>query len=257
MARTQGWAVITGAARGIGAVIARRAVMDGYRVAAWDRDRAALDVLADDLGTACVPTAVDVTDEQAVVAAVADLPEAPALLVNNAGIVRFGPLLTVPAAEWRAVVDVNLTGTFVVGRTVAARMIAAGGGVIVNIASVNGIAPTLDSGAYPASKAGVVRLTEHMALEWSASGVRVNCVAPGLIDAGMSDAIYADPEVRRLRAGRVPVGRLGTADDVADAVLFLGSAKAGYVSGQTITVDGGITTSALASMPRRWSEGGE
>ncbi|WP_433502048.1 SDR family NAD(P)-dependent oxidoreductase [Pseudonocardia halophobica] len=247
---TRGWAVVTGAGNGIGAVITRHAVKEGYRVAAWDLDAAGLDALAAELGSACVPTVVDVADEDSVSAAVAALPEAPSLLVNNAGIARFGPLLTLPAAEWRAALDVNLTGTFLVGRAVAARMIEAGGGAIVNMASINGIAAAPNAGAYTASKAGIVKLTEHMALEWSGQGVRVNCVAPGLINAGMSDAIYADEEVRRLRQARVPQGRLGTADDVADAVLFLGSPKAGYISGQTLAVDGGITKTALASMPR-------
>jgi NAD(P)-dependent dehydrogenase (short-subunit alcohol dehydrogenase family) len=245
-----GWAVVTGAGNGIGAVITRLAVKEGYRVAAWDVDGAALAALAADLDGACAPAEVDVTDEDSIAAALDALPEAPSLLVNNAGIVRFGPLLTLTAADWRAAVDVNLTGTFLVARAVAARMIEAGGGSIVNMASINGIAAAPNGGAYTASKAGIVKLTEHMALEWGASGVRVNCVAPGLINAGMSEAINADPEVRRLRQARVPQGRLGTAEDVADAVLFLGSERASYVSGQTLAVDGGITVAALASMPR-------
>lgn len=245
-----GWAVVTGAGNGIGAVIARHAAKAGYRVAAWDVDDAALDATAADLGEAYVPTVVDVTDEAAVAAAVAALPEAPTLLVNNAGIARFGPLLTLPAAQWRAALEVNLTGTFLVGRAVAARMIEAGGGAIVNMASINGLAAAPNAGAYTASKAGIVMLTEHMAMEWASSGVRVNCVAPGLINAGMSDAIYADADVRRLRESRVPQGRLGTAEDVAEVVLFLASTRASYVSGQTIAVDGGITKAALASMPR-------
>jgi NAD(P)-dependent dehydrogenase (short-subunit alcohol dehydrogenase family) len=247
---TNEWAVVTGAGNGIGAVIARNAVKEGYRVAAWDVDAAAVEAVAADLGGACVPSVVDVTDEESVAAAVAALPVAPALLVNNAGIARFGPLLTLAAAEWRAAVEVNLTGTFLVGRAVAARMIEAGGGAIVNMASINGLAAAPNAGAYTASKAGIVMLTEHMAIEWSPSGVRVNCIAPGLINAGMSDAVNADPEVRRLRESRVPQGRLGTADDIADAVLFLASAKASYISGQTIAVDGGISKGALASLPR-------
>lgn len=245
-----GWAVVTGAGNGIGAVIAEHAVRAGYRVAAWDVDEDAVAALARGLGAACVPQRVDVTDEASVRAATAALPEAPALLVNNAGVVRFGPLLDLPAADWRRALDVNLTGTFLVARAVAARMIAAGGGSIVNIASINGLAAAPSSGAYAASKAGVVMLTEHMALEWASGGVRVNAVAPGLIDAGMSDAIYADPEVRRLRSARVPLGRLGSAADVAGAVLFLASAGAAYVTGQTIAVDGGITRGALNAMPR-------
>jgi NAD(P)-dependent dehydrogenase (short-subunit alcohol dehydrogenase family) len=245
-----GWAVVTGAGNGIGSVIARHAVKAGYRVAAWDVDGDAVAALAAELGPECVASVVDVADEGSVAAAVAALPEAPALVVNNAGVVRFGPLLELSADDWRRAVDVNLTGTFLVSRAAAARMIEAGGGVIVNIASINGIAAAPNAGAYTASKAAVIKLTEQMALEWGAAGVRVNAVAPGLINAGMSEPIFADPEVRHLRQGRVPLGRLGSADDVAETVLFLGSAKAGYVTAQTIAVDGGITVTALHKMPR-------
>lgn len=245
-----GWAVVTGAGNGIGSVIARHAVKAGYRVAAWDVDGAAVAALAGDLGPECVGSVVDVADEESVNAAMAALPEAPALVVNNAGVVRFGPLLELSAADWRRAVDVNLTGTFLVSRAAARRMIEAGGGAIVNISSINGIAAAPNAGAYTASKAAVIRLTEHMALEWGADGVRVNAVAPGLINAGMSEPIFADPEVRHLRQGRVPLGRLGTADDVAETVLFLGSAKAAYVTAQTVAVDGGITVTALHKMPR-------
>lgn len=252
---TTTWAVITGAGRGIGAVLARHAAKEGYRVAAWDLDGEAVRAVAAEIGEECVPLAVDVTDESSVRAAVGELPVAPSLVVNNAGIVRFGPLLELAAADWRAALDVNLTGTFLVARTAAERMIAESvGGSIVNISSINGLAAAPGAGAYTSSKAGVVMLTEHMALEWGAHGIRVNAVAPGLIDAGMSDAIYADPEVRRLRSGRVPLGRLGTAQDVAETVLFLGSEKAAYITGQTLAVDGGITRGALNAMPRARSD---
>ncbi len=248
---TTTWAVITGAGSGIGAVLARHAAKEGYRVAAWDVDGEAVRAIAAEIGEACTPTPVDVTDDAAVDAAVAALPAAPSLVVNNAGVVRFGPLLELPAADWRAALEVNLTGTFLVARACAARMIADGvGGSIVNISSINGLAAAPGAGAYTASKAGVVMVTEHMSLEWGAHGIRANAVAPGLIDAGMSDAIYADPEIRRLRSGRVPLGRLGTAQDVAETVLFLGSDKAAYVTGQTLAVDGGITRGALNAMPR-------
>jgi len=244
------WAVVTGAGNGLGAVIARQAVKAGYRLAAWDIDEQSLASSATEFGDDFLPAVVDVSDEASVAAAVAALPEPPALLVNNAGVVRFGPLLSLSAQDWRRAVDVNLTGTFLVGRAIAARMIEAGGGAIVNIASINGIAAAPNAGAYTASKAAVIKLTEHMALEWGPMGVRVNAVAPGLINAGMSEAVFADPEVRRLRQGRVPLGRLGTAEDVAETVLFLGSARAAYLTGQTVAVDGGITISALHRMPR-------
>jgi NAD(P)-dependent dehydrogenase (short-subunit alcohol dehydrogenase family) len=247
--------VITGAGSGIGAVLARHAAKEGYRVAAWDVDAEGVRGVAAEIGDACVPGVVDVTDEGAVGAAMAALPSAPSLVVNNAGVVRFGALLDLTAADWREALDVNLTGTFLVARAGAARMIADEvGGSIVNISSINGLAAAPGAGAYTASKAGVVMVTEHMALEWGAHGIRVNAVAPGLIDAGMSDAIYADPEVRRLRSGRVPLGRLGTAQDVAETVLFLGSDKAAYVTGQTLAVDGGITRGALNAMPRARSD---
>lgn len=120
----------------------------------------------------------------------------------------------------------------------------------MNIASVNGVAAATGAGAYTASKAGVVRMTEQMALEWAGHGVRVNAVAPGLIDAGMSDAVNADPAVRRRREAGVPLGRLGTAEEVAEVVLFLGSPGASYLTGQTVTVDGAVTRAVLSGIPR-------
>ncbi len=242
------WAVVTGAGNGIGAVIARFAVRAGYRVAAWDIDGDAVAAAAAEIGA--VASTVDVADEASVQAAVDALPEAPKLLVNSAGVVRFGPLLDLSPADWDFAVRVNLTGTFVVGRTVARRMARAGGGAIVNLASINGIASAPNAGAYTATKAGVAMLGEQMAMEWSGLGIRVNTVAPGLIDAGMSNAIHADPEARRRREARVPLGRLGSAADVAETVLFLGSDKASYVTGQLIAVDGGITKGALLGLAR-------
>lgn len=244
------WAVVTGAGHGIGAVIAATAVKRGYRVAAWDVDGDAAAAVAAGIGEGCTARGVDVTDEDAVAAATAALPAAPALLVNCAGIVRFGPLLDLALADWEQALRVNLTGTFLVGRTVARAMAAAGGGAIVNVASINGVAVAPNAGSYTASKAAVLRLTEQQAMEWASLGIRVNAVAPGLIDAGMSDAIHADPQMRRLRQARVPLGRLGSAEDVADAVLFLASAQAAYVTGQYLTVDGGLTKSTLTNLPR-------
>jgi NAD(P)-dependent dehydrogenase (short-subunit alcohol dehydrogenase family) len=165
--------------------------------------------------------------------------------------VRFGPLLDATLDDWRATVDVNLTGTFITARAVARRMVAAGRpGSIVTITSMNGVAPGPNSGAYGATKAGVARLTQQMALEWGPHGIRANAVAPGLIDAGMSEPIYADAEIRQLRAARVPLGRLGRGDDVAAVVLFLLSEAADYVTGTEVLVDGGVTMSVIATLPR-------
>lgn len=250
------WAVVTGAGSGIGAVIARHLVKEGYRVAVWDIDAAAANSVATDLGSAAVAATVDVADEASVEAGFAAMGEVPAVVVNNAGRVRFGPLLSLSVERWQAVIDVNLTGTFLVSRGAARLMADAGGGAIVSISSVNGIAAAPNAGAYTSTKAAIIMLTEQMALEFAPMGVRVNCVAPGLILAGMSDPIYVDPEVRALRQSKVPLGSLGTADDVAEAVLFLASDKAAYVTGQTLAVDGGLTKAAMLGLSRPQSVDG-
>jgi len=173
------------------------------------------------------------------------------VVVNNAGIVRFGPLVDLREDDWREVVEVNLTGTFIVARAAARRWISDGRpGVIVNVTSMNGVAAGPNAGSYGASKAAVALLTAQMALEWGPHGIRVNAVAPGLIDAGMSGPIYADPETREARESKVPLGRLGTADDIAAVVMFLASDAAAYLTGQNIVVDGGVTGSVIAHLPR-------
>jgi len=233
--------LVTGAAAGIGAAIADEGVRRGWRVGVVD----VAPVEAAD--RRCYRA--DITDE-AEVAGVVDDFGPPDITVNNAGIVRFGPLLDHPADDWRAVVDVNLTGTFLVARTVARAVLAAGTtAAIVNVGSMNGVAPGPRSGAYGSTKAAVGLLTQQMALEW-APAIRVNAVAPGLVDAGMSGPIYADPEARRAREDRVPLGRLGTEADVVDVALWLASDEARYVTGQTIVVDGGVTMSVLTTLPR-------
>jgi len=248
--------VVTGAGRGLGAAIAGAAGSAGWIVGVLDRDGASAERVAQEIGGGAVALAADTTDEGALDAALDDFGEAtgraaPDGLVWNAAIVRFGPLLALDAADWRAVVDVNLTGTFLTARATARRMLAAGtGGAIVTMTSMNGVAPGPNAGAYGATKAAVALLTQQMALEWGPHGIRCNAVAPGLIDAGMSEAIYADDDIRRQRAGRVPLGRLGTGADVAGVVLFLLSDAAGYVNGVELLVDGGVTPSVIATLPR-------
>jgi NAD(P)-dependent dehydrogenase (short-subunit alcohol dehydrogenase family) len=248
--------LVTGAGGGLGASIAAAAADAGWFVGVLDRDESAATRTAQALGDAAVPLVADTTDEDAVetaldhLAAAAGRP-APDGAVCNAGIVRFGPLLDASLAEWRTVVDVNLTGTFVTARAVARRLAAAGTpGAIVTVTSMNGVAPGPNAGAYGATKAGVARLTQQMALEWGPLGIRVNAVAPGLVDGGMSTPIYADPDIRRRRSGAVPLGRLGTGDDVASVVLFLLSDAAAYVTGTEVLVDGGVTMSVIATLPR-------
>lgn len=248
--------VVTGAGGGLGASIAHAAAAAGWTVGVLDRDAPAAERVALEIGDAAVALAADTTDQPAVDAALDRFAavtgrDAPDGLVCNAGIVRFGPLATLDLAAWRAVVDVNLTGTFVTARAVAVRMLAAGaGGSIVTVTSMNGVAPGPNAGAYGATKAGVALLTRQMALEWGPHQIRCNAVAPGLIDAGMSESIYADAEIRQRRAGSVPLGRLGTAADIAGVVLFLLSEAAGYVNGTELLVDGGVTSSVIGTLPR-------
>ena len=248
--------VVTGAGGGVGAEIARSAAARGWVVGVLDRDGDAAERVAASLGANGVALAADTTDEAAVGRALDAFADAtggvaPDGLVANAGIVRFGSLATLPADDWRAVLDVNLTGTFLSARAVATRMLDAGtGGSIVTVTSINGVAPGPHAGAYGATKAAVALLTQQMALEWGPSGIRANAVAPGLIDAGMSTAIYADDDIRRRRAARVPLGRLGTGEDVAAAVLFLLSDEAAYINGTELVVDGGVTRGVISTLPR-------
>ncbi len=246
-------AFVTGAGGDIGAAISASAAAAGYRVCLVDQNggkaRAQAASLSGALGLEC-----DVTDdasvEAALDAAAAQFGAPPDLVVNCAGIAIFAPLMEQTLEAFRRVLDVNLVSGFIVGRAAARRMAVRGSGCIVNITSINGVTPAPNSGAYPASKAGLAKLTELMAVEWGPLGLRVNAVAPGFIDAGLSAPFFANPVVRDLREKAVPTRRLGTAQDIADAVMFLGSDAASYINGHEIVVDGGASRALLALLPR-------
>lgn len=243
-------ALVTGAARGIGKAIATRLGAEGWTVALLDVSQSDAEVAAADIAGA-VGLGADISDEASVEAALDAFGGPLDLVVNNAGIVRFGPLLDLPVEDFAVVTRVNLVGTFTVARAAARRMRDANiRGSIVNITSMNGVAPGPNGGAYGATKAGIALLTQQMAIEWGPYGVRVNAIAPGLILAGMSDPIYADPEIREARESKVPLGRLGTSDDIASLVVFLASTESSYITGQNILVDGGVTMSMIANLPR-------
>lgn len=241
-------AIVTGGSGDIGRAIATALIADGHRVGLLDLDAGAVADAAGALGATGL--VADVTDEPAVEAALADFGAVPDVVVNNAGIGRFASLLDMPIETFRRQLDVNLTGAFIVARAAARGMVARGSGVIVNVTSINAITTGPGTGSYPAAKAGLAKLTEMMALEWAPSGVRVNAVAPGFIDAGISTPFYKDPEVRALRGGAVPSRRLGLSEDVANAVAFLASDKASYVNGHHMVVDGGVSISLLTQLPR-------
>ncbi|RFO95253.1 NAD(P)-dependent oxidoreductase [Rhodoferax lacus] len=243
-------ALITGSSGGIGAAIAAAASRDGYRLALLDVNAAALQATSASLPDATAFTC-DITDAAQVAQVLQTLGQVPELLVNNAGIVKFAPLLDITVQDFRRILDIDLTGAFVVSQQVASGLRDAGKpGSIVNIASIGGITPSFGTNAYAAAKAGLIKLTELMALEWGALGIRVNTVSPGFIDGGMSAAVYANASTRAVRTAAVPLKRLGLEQDIADAVLFLASEKANYISGHNLVVDGALTHSLLNQIPR-------
>jgi NAD(P)-dependent dehydrogenase (short-subunit alcohol dehydrogenase family) len=246
-------AIVTGAGGDIGTAITKLALDQGYRVGAIDMNLDMVQPLADAHDNV-VALAADIRDAEQVQAAFDAFGDAPDALVNNAGLVRFGPLEELAIQDFQDVVDVNLVGTFIVSQIAARAMMANGGGAMVNITSMGGIHPAPGGGAYGATKSGLAQMTELMSVEWGPSGIRVNAVAPGFIDAGMSAPFFKDPVVRELRGGGVPLRRLGTAEDVAEAVMFLASDAASYISGQELAVDGGVINSVLAQLPRERPE---
>ena len=241
-------AVVTGAGAGLGASIAERLASEGYAVALLDQDGDAASRRAEEL-TGASAFQVDVSNPEQV-ADVFSRIGAVDLLVNNAGIARFGPLLEQSAADMQAVININLMGTALCAQQAAKQMTEQGSGCIINLSSINAVTPGPNVGLYAATKAGVHNLTILQALEWGPMGVRVNAIAPGFIDAGMSAPFFEQASIREKRAGGVPLKRLGQADDVVNAVVYLQSEAAQYVSGHQLVVDGGVVGSLLAHLPR-------
>jgi NAD(P)-dependent dehydrogenase (short-subunit alcohol dehydrogenase family) len=240
--------LVTGAGNGIGREVARVADRHGYRVGVLDVAADAAQQVADELGNG-IALGADVRDANSVREAMSTLGDVD-VVINNAGILRTGPLIDHDPEDFRLVTDVNLNAVFIVAQAAARIMREGQGGCIINLASINGIHPSPNCGAYAAAKGGVMALTQQMSMEWGQFNIRVNAVAPGFIDAGMSSPFFENPKVRANRSNAVPLGRLGTADDVAQAIMFLASDAAQYISGQTLTVDGGVINSVLQHLPR-------
>jgi NAD(P)-dependent dehydrogenase (short-subunit alcohol dehydrogenase family) len=197
-----------------------------------------------------VGIAADVSSPEQVAAAFAAFGEVPDLLVNNAGVVRFGGLEEQSVQDYIDVLNINLLGSCLCAREVAPGMMSRGSGHIINFTSINGIHPAPGVGLYGGTKAAMANMTQAMAIEWGPKGIRVNAIAPGFIDAGMSKPIYADPKVRAVRGGGVPLRKLGDANDIAQAVLFLDSEDAKYIHGHQLVIDGGVSNSVMAHLPR-------
>ncbi|MBN8944773.1 MAG: SDR family oxidoreductase [Rhizobiales bacterium] len=238
-------ALVTGAAGGIGLAIAQRLAAGGARVVLCDRDEARLQAAACDVPGGALALAGDIGSEQAVENLVARaVTEAGRIdvLVNNAGIAQ--PLMRTTDQDigaWQDVIDVNLRGTFLVSRAVGRHILSRKAeGAIVSIASIAGLVGLPGSNAYGVSKAAIVHLTRTLACEWAGRGIRVNCVAPGYIEAPMAFEMFADSRIdRRAIEVRTPMRRLGQPREIADAVAFLASGAASFVTGVTLPVDGG------------------
>ncbi|MBK5993129.1 2,3-dihydro-2,3-dihydroxybenzoate dehydrogenase [Streptomyces microflavus] len=248
-------ALVTGAAGGIGAEVVRQLAGQGVTVAAVDRDRELLHettqkLAADGLGVLPFPADVSSAAEvEAVVEAVEGRLGPVDLLVNGAGVLRLGGVGELSEDDWNATFAVNTTGVFLMSRAVVRRMTARGGGAVVTVASNAAGTPRMDMAAYAASKAAATMFTKCLGLEAAAHGIRCNVVAPGSTDTPMLRSMWHDESGPRAtlqgsldshRLG-IPLAKVATVTDVADAVVFLLSDRASHITMHTLTVDGGAT----------------
>lgn len=241
-------ALVTGSSQGLGLAMARGLAVAGAAVVLNGRDAVKLAAAAEGLraeiaGARVSTAAFDVTDGAAVAAAVEKIEKefAPLdILINNAGIQRRAPLAEMTEAQWREVLDTNLTSAFLVARAVAPRMIARRAGKIVNIASVMSEVTRPTIGNYAAAKGGLKMLTKAMAVEWAKHGLQCNAIGPGYMETELNRGLKANAEFDKWICGRTPAGRWGQPDELAGTAVFLASRASDFVNGQIIYVDGGL-----------------
>lgn len=244
-ATQEGFALVTGASRGIGLAIARALAVDGWRVIGTATSEAGAEKVRAELANAARPgdgAVLDIGDQESVDALFAHLGKsedsAPAVLVNNAGITKDGLLVRMKPAEWDEVISVNLGGLYRMCRAAMRPMMRARGGRIVNVGSVVGFLGNAGQANYAAAKAGLVGFSRSLAREMAPRGITVNTVAPGFIDTDMTREL---PEAQREQlCAEIPLGRMGAAEEVAAAVAFLASPGAAYITGETLHVNGGM-----------------
>ncbi|WP_370049517.1 3-oxoacyl-[acyl-carrier-protein] reductase [Salipiger sp.] len=234
-------ALITGASGGIGGAIAKALHGAGATVGLSGTREAPLQALAEDLGERAFVLPCTLSDPEAVAALpkqAAEVMGSVDILVNNAGITRDNLFMRMSDEEWQSVLDVNLTATFKLCKGVLRGMMKSRWGRIVNISSVVGATGNPGQGNYAAAKAGMVGMSKSLAYEVASRGITVNAVAPGFIETAMTDKLNDDQKAGIL--GQIPAGRMGSADEIASAVLYLASPEAGYVTGTTLHVNGGM-----------------
>ena len=242
-------ALVTGAARGIGLATAKRFLADDWRVALLDIDGDNLARTFTALGKPDATLAItcDVADPADVSRAVKSVRERFGrldALVNNAGIAIFKPILDVTYEDWQRVLAVNLTGPFLCTQAAAPVMRDNGGGSIVNITSISGLRASTLRTAYGTSKAGLAHLTKQQAAELAALGIRVNAVAPGPVDTAMAKAVHTQA-IRRDYHDHMPLNRYGREEELAEAIYFLSSDRASYITGQVLCIDGGFDSTGI------------
>ena len=238
-------AIITGGTAGIGAAAAKKFAQGGAKVTVWARNaekgKAFVEAMAKEGYTICFD-AVDTSNYEQVVAATKRVFDANGkidILINNAGITNDSTLKKMTPEQWQSVIDINLTGTFYCTKAVNQYMVEAGWGRIINVSSVVGLYGNFGQTNYVATKAGVIGMTKTLCRELGKKGVTVNAVAPGFI---ATDMVAKMPEdVLAGMVAKVPVGRLGKPEDIANAFCFLASDEAAYVNGAVLSVDGGMT----------------
>jgi gluconate 5-dehydrogenase len=239
-------ALITGSSRGLGRAMAEGLAAAGAVVVLNGSDKGRLSSAAADLsasGYTVHEAAFDVTDEAAVVATFERLDAEGIeidILVNNAGIQLRKPMVELSTAEWRKVLEANLTSAFVIGREAATRMIPRGHGKIINIGSLTSELARATVAPYTVAKGGIKMLTRAMAAEWAAHGIQANAIGPGYMITDMNQALIDNPTFDAWVKGRTPARRWGRPDELAGTCVYLASAASNYVSGQIIYVDGGM-----------------
>ena len=242
--------LVTGSSRGIGRDIAESFYQAGASVALCSRKKLDIDELITQLSgeknnTRLAGFRADMGDLESIkclINSVLNRFGRIDILVNNAGVQFPKPSLEVNGKDWDTTIDINLKGYFFASKLAVSDMIKKGiQGNIVNIGSVNGVTVVVGQAVYASSKAAISQMTKSLAREWGGYGIRVNCIAPGSIPTSINAAIYADPEVERSMSTKIPLKRRGRTDEVSNAVLFIASDYASYITGQTLYVDGGLT----------------